>query len=174
MKDNLTPKQIKVFLDALEKKVGRELIFFDLDGVVCDFKKLTKSYAEKINLTEEEFINKKLYRQPGFYISLEPTEGAIESIEELKKKYEIRFLSAPSWNSPDSFKEKRLWIEKYFGKWGEKRLDLSFRKDLSMGHYLIDDRTENGAGEFIGEHIHYGKEKFPDWEKIVKYLMSND
>jgi hypothetical protein len=34
----------------------------------------------------------------------------------------------------------------------------------------VDDRTKNGAAEFEGEHIHFGTDKFPDWEVTKKYL----
>jgi 5'-nucleotidase len=33
-----------------------------------------------------------------------------------------------------------------------------------MGDYLIDDRLKNGAGEFKGELIHFGTDKFPELE----------
>ena len=39
-----------------------------------------------------------------------------------------------------------------------------------MGEYLIDDRTANGAGNFKGEQIHFGTEKFPNWEAVLEYL----
>jgi hypothetical protein len=40
-----------------------------------------------------------------------------------------------------------------------------------MGDYLIDDRTKNGAGEFKGELIHFGTDKFPDWDSVLEYLL---
>ena len=51
-----------------------------------------------------------------------------------------------------------------------KRLILTHNKQLNIGDYLIDDRTKNGAGEFTGEHIHFGTEKFPDWKSVLDYL----
>ena len=39
-----------------------------------------------------------------------------------------------------------------------------------MGDYLVDDSTRNGAGEFSGEHIHFGTDKFPDWKSVLDYL----
>ena len=43
--------------------------------------------------------------------------------------------------------------------------------DSSKGDYLIDDRTKNGAGEFDGELILFGSEKFPNWQSVCAYLM---
>ena len=48
---------------------------------------------------------------------------------------------------------------------------MSHNKNLNIGDYLIDDRTANGAGQFKGEHIHFGTEQFPDWDSVLKYLL---
>jgi hypothetical protein len=39
-----------------------------------------------------------------------------------------------------------------------------------IGDYLIDDRSYNGASEFKGEWIHFGSEKFPNWERVIDYF----
>ena len=48
-----------------------------------------------------------------------------------------------------------------------------FNKNLNKGDFLIDDRTKNGAGEFEGELILFGSEKFPDWDEVVEYLLDS-
>lgn len=175
MKNILTSEQIKIFLDALEKKHGRKLMYIDLDGVVADFDAGAIEWAKKTGITAQEFKDSKLYRQPNFYLELPLIHRAKETIERLDSHYEIAFLSAPSWGNPSSFTEKRLWIEQHFGKWGKKRMDLSFRKGLYMGHYLIDDRTKYGAADFIGEHIMFGADPFQTWIEVENYLTkSND
>lgn len=63
------------------------------------------------------------------------------------------------------------WVKKYLGKSAYKRLTLSHNKHLNIGDYLIDDRTDNGAGQFRGEHIHFGSKKFPDWKAVLSYLI---
>ena len=75
------------------------------------------------------------------------------------------------WDVPLSFTGKRIWLEEHFGKVAEKRLILTHRKDLCMGDYLVDDTTRNGAGEFIGTHIHFNTPAYPDWEAVYQYLM---
>ena len=174
MKELLTKEQIQAFLDALEKKTGKKILLFDMDGVVADFDKCAINWARNMGISSQEFKDKKMYRQPGFYLELEPMEGAIEAIQKLEPKFEIRFVSAPSWSNPSSFTEKRLWIEKYLGNWAEKRMDLTFRKDLFMGHYLVDDRLKYGAGEVLGEHIMFGNEIFPTWKEVTEYLLRDD
>ena len=47
----------------------------------------------------------------------------------------------------------------------------SMQNTLVDGDYLVDDRAKNGAGEFKGEWIQFGSQKFPDWESILKYLL---
>ena len=171
MKNFLTEEQIKIFLDALEKKIGRKLVFVDMDGVIASFEVEAEIWAKKAGITAREFIDQKMYRQPKFYAGLELIDKAKEAVNKLSEVYEVRFLSAPSWGNPHSFIEKRIWIEEKFGRFSEKRMDLTFRKDLSMGHYLIDDRLKYGAGDFIGEHIMYGSEQFPDWDSVLRYLL---
>lgn len=158
------------FLDALAKANGKEIVFVDMDGVIADFDKTAAIWAERLGITSQEFKEKKLYRQPGFYAELELIPGARESVISLGKNYDVRFLSAPSWGNPDSFTEKRIWIEKHFGEFAHQKMDLTFRKDLAMGHYLIDDRTKYGAGNFIGKHIQFGISPFEDWEKVVSFF----
>ena len=62
-------------------------------------------------------------------------------------------------------------MQKYLGAAAYKRLILSHHKNLNDGHFLIDDRTKNGADRFPGEHIHFGQPSFPDWNSVVKYLL---
>jgi 5'(3')-deoxyribonucleotidase len=171
MKNILTEEQIKLFLDALEIKTGKKTMLVDMDGVVADFDEAAERWGRNIGISGEEFKDKKMYRQEGFYADLQLMPGAKEAIEILDQNYEIAFVSAPSWDNPYSFTEKRIWIEKFFGQWGRKRMDLSFRKGHYFGHYLIDDRTKYGAGDFMGEHIMFGTEPFKTWAEVTDYLV---
>jgi hypothetical protein len=54
---------------------------------------------------------------------------------------------------------------------------ITHRKDLLIGHYLIDDRTKNGAGDFKGELIRFGWSyeelkwnPYPTWESVLERL----
>lgn len=171
MKEFLKPETITDLLDGLEKQEGKKTLLIDMDGVVADFDKAAVQWARDMGITTEEFMDKKYYRQEGFYLSLELIPGAFEAIQQLSAHYYIRFLSAPSWGGHHSFTEKRLWIAKKFGPWSEKLMDLTFRKDLFLGHYLIDDRTKYGAGKTLGKHIVFGNEEYPNWEAVLKELI---
>jgi len=39
--------------------------------------------------------------------------------------------------------------------------------DLNKGHYLVDDRKKNGAGDFEGELILFVSERFGDWVELI-------
>jgi hypothetical protein len=45
-------------------------------------------------------------------------------------------------------------------------------KNLCDGDFLVDDRAKNGASEFPGEWVQFGSERFPDWEEVTRYLIS--
>lgn len=174
MKNFLTPEQIKIFLDAFEKKIGKKTLIVDMDGVICEWTKTAEIYAKKLNVSLEEFTEKKMYRKiPEFYLELELMPGAKETLMKLDVHYDIIFVSAPSWGNIESFSAKRIWMERNFGKWAEKKMDLSFHKGHYIGHFIIDDRTKYGAGDFIGKHIMYGTKPFETWDEIYEFLIKN-
>jgi 5'(3')-deoxyribonucleotidase len=98
-------------------------------------------------------------------------EGAIEAFNKLSEKYEVYILTAPSWENPSCYTDKRLWVGKYLGDVAYKRLIISNDKSLFTGRALIDDRTKYGVTEFRGEHIHFATDKFPDWKSVLEYLI---
>lgn len=141
----------------------RKVLYIDLDGVVVDY---AGSYNQLINPEIEK-------AEQGYFLNMLPIEGAVESVKELMNcgLYEVYFLSTAPWRNPYSLMEKRIWIEQYFGEEAYKRLILTHRKDLCVGDYLIDDRTKNGAGEFKGELLQYGTDAYPNWERVLSYLI---
>jgi 5'(3')-deoxyribonucleotidase len=102
-----------------------------------------------------------------------PMAGAVEAFNELcfDEDYDVYILSTAPWNIPNSWTQKRLWVSKYLGAKAHKRLILSNNKSLLRGDILIDDRTANGAGDFQGELIQFGTEKYPNWTEVLKYLQ---
>lgn len=156
------------------------ILYLDMDGVVADFEKgivdLAPELADFRNYPDQAELSIKIdetcYANPDIYHNLPPMLGAVEAVKALSKSFDIYFLSTAMWTLPESFTGKRLWIEEHFGELGRKRLILTHRKDLLKGDFLVDDRTHNGAGEFEGEHIHFGTDRFPNWEVTTKYLES--
>ena len=142
-------------------------LFIDMDGVIVDFLQSIDNHPEKDNYKGREDA------LPDVFLNALPMEHAIDSVGKLLDcgKYEIYIASTAPWATVESLTHKRIWIEKYFGEKLKKRLILTHRKDFLMGDYLIDDRTKNGAGEFKGELIHFGADKFPDWDSVLEYLL---
>ena len=143
----------------------KQILHIDMDKVMCDFEK-------RYNLIKQKSPDIKYPQsQIGFFRDLKPIKDACESIHKLKEKYDIWFLTRPSYMNIHCYSEKAEWILNHLGFEYQKRMIIMPNKSLAIGHYLIDDSTRDGQTEFIGEHIHFGSEKFPDWESVVKYLM---
>lgn len=158
-------------------KAKRPLIYLDLDGVCADFNTEIMKVHPTIFEHEDgdyrsQVIDEIVEADVNIFQRLQPMPGALEAIEYLKEHFDIYFLSTAMWNVPESFTDKRLWLEKHFGDFAKKRLILTHRKDLNIGHFLIDDRLKNGAAEFRGKHIHFGVDPFSDWKTVVAYLKN--
>jgi 5'-nucleotidase len=154
-----TLKNIKPRQNKIEEILKKPLIYLDMDGVLADYEAM---------MGTGKYDN---HRAEGFFKELPMIKGMKEAVLKLSEKYELHILSTAPWSAPFAWKEKREWIEDTFGELFFKKITLTHRKDLSIGDYLIDDRTANGAGDFTGEHIHFGTYNFPDWDSILKYLL---
>lgn len=100
-------------------------IYFDMDGVLADF----KGYLDNHNIayvphntTDKEAdahmweCIKNVHR---FYYQLEPVPGVPELFEQLNKKYHCEILTAipkPHWGLVGTAEDKREWIAKYLGE----------------------------------------------------------
>ena len=147
--------------------MNSKILYFDMDNVLVDF---PSGIAQLTPDTQKEYEG-RLDEVPGIFALMTPLEGAIDAFETLSKIYDSYILSTAPWENSSAWKDKNEWVKKYLGKSAHKRLILSHHKNLNKGDYLIDDRTANGAGEFEGEHIQFGSEKFPDWDSVLEYLL---
>lgn len=149
----------------------KKIVYIDMDNVIVDFPTGIAKLDEK---TRQQYIG-HYDEVEGIFGLMEPMPKAIEAVHQLAEKYDIYVLSTSPWHNPSAWIDKIKWIHRYFGEDKNsvlyKRVILSHHKNLNQGDYLIDDRTANGAGKFKGEHIHFGTEKFPDWESVLKYLL---
>ena len=145
----------------------KKILYIDMDNVLVDFMSGVEQYDEQ---TREKYKD-DLDHIPGVFSKMKPLPGAIESYKKLSKHFDTYILSSSPWGNDTAPTDKLKWVKKYLGDVAYKRLILSHHKNLNRGDYLIDDRTKNGAGEFMGEHIHFGTEKFPDWAAVVEYLL---
>lgn len=154
----------------------KKVLFCDLDGVCADFNGAIQEVYPYLDMDDfaanEKIVDEYCAKNPEIFHNLKPIDGAINAVNKLFPLYDVYFLSTPMWGLPSSWSGKRIWIEKHFGEKANRRLILTHRKDLSLGDYLIDDRTKNGAGEFKGELIHFGTQKYPNWKSVLNKLIS--
>ena len=145
----------------------KKILYIDMDNVLVDFPSgISKLSQEVINEYESN-----LDEVPNIFSLMEPLEGAIDSFKILSQRYDTYILSTAPWKNSSAWTDKVKWVQKYLGESAYKRLILTHHKNLNHGDYLIDDRTKNGAGEFKGELIQFGTDKFPDWKSVCSYLL---
>jgi 5'-nucleotidase len=143
------------------------ILYVDMDNVIVDF---SSGIARLDDDVVREYAG-RLDEVPGIFSLMEPVVGAIESFVTLCDNFDTYILSTSPWENPSAWSDKLLWVKKYLGSYAYKRLILSHHKNLNIGNYLIDDRTKNGVDRFVGKHIHFGSEQFPDWQSVMDYLL---
>lgn len=145
----------------------KKIVYVDMDQTLCDF---GVSYLQYKQSHPEEAFPQSM---PGFFIGLAPITGAIETYQWLNDREDIDLyiLTAPSIRNPQSYTEKRLWVEKHLGLNAVYKLIISPNKGLNKGHYLIDDYTEGkGQENFEGKILQFGSDEFPDWRSVQNFF----
>jgi 5'(3')-deoxyribonucleotidase len=147
----------------------KKILYVDMDNVLVDF----PSGIEQLDTSIVQQFDGRLDEVPGIFSLMSPMPGAIEAFHELSELFDTYILSTAPWENPSAWSDKLLWVKHHIGKSAHKRLILSHYKNLNAGHFLIDDRTKNGADRFSGEHLHFGTERFPNWNTVLAYLRDN-
>jgi len=148
--------------------IMKKILYVDMDDVLVDFRSAIPRLPQEV----VQQYDHRLDEVPGIFALMDPMHDAIESFTELSHLFDAYILSTPPWENPSAWSDKLAWVKRHLGTHAYKRLILSHHKNLNAGHFLIDDRTKNGADRFIGEHIHFGSATFPNWETITKYLRA--
>lgn len=156
-------------IDTSTPLPSKKTLHVDMDGVLCNIVRgYTWAKEHHPEIRHPQSI-------PGLFENLEPIEGAIEAVNRLREDFELWILSAPSVKNPNCYKEKRIWIEKYFDYPLAKRLILCTNKGLVKGHYLVDDNLYGkGQETFEGELIHFGSSNYPNWESVLKHFHTTE
>lgn len=143
-------------------------LFFDMDGVLVDF----QSGIDKLSDEVKKEYEGRLDEVPGIFSLMDPMPGAIEAVHTLSEYYDMYILSTAPWKNTTAYSDKLAWLTKHFGDLFKKRVIISHCKNLCDGDYLVDDRAKNGASEFPGEWVQFGSKRYPDWEEVTRYLIS--
>ena len=150
----------------------KKILYIDMDNTLVDFKSGIDQLAQALQIEYE----RNLDEVPGIFALMKPLDGAVEAFEVLSKEFDIYILSTAPWKNPSAWQHKVEWVHLHFGSAdgtvAHKRLILSHHKDLNKGHFLVDDRPNNGASEFEGEWLRFGSAEFPDWKTVTEYLLS--
>ena len=149
-------------------EMKQKIVYFDLDNTLVNF----QSAIDELPTQVKESYKGELDNVPGVFSKMKPINEMVQLFNEMAadERYDVYILSTSPWDNLTAASDKVVWVKKYLPLYGYKRLILSHNKHLNIGDYLIDDRTTNGAGEFTGELIQYGTEKFPTAQSIKTYL----
>lgn len=147
-------------------KMTRRTLYIDMDNVLVDF----PSAFPHLTDDDRAAYAERLDEVPGIFSKMQPIPGAVEAFRELSELFDTYLLSTAPWENPSAWSDKLLWVKQHLGQPAYKRLILSHHKNLNRGDFIVDDRTKNGVDRFDGQHIHFGTEKFPDWQSVVTYL----
>ena len=149
----------------------KKIVYVDMDNVLVDFKAALDLETQEV----QDAYKDKADEIPGLFSKMPPMPNAVESFIELAGLFDTYVLSTSPWENPSAWSDKLKWVQEYLGEHAHKRLILSHHKNLNIGDYLIDDREKNGAKEFRGKHIHFGKDPlFPDWPSVMAYLRGRE
>jgi 5'-nucleotidase len=140
-------------------------IYVDMDGVLCDF------YGASRKALIENPSQKYPQSQWGFFLKLNEIPDAIGSFKKLQEKYDVWILTRPSFRNVNCYTEKAQWVWDHLGYDVLEKTIFSPDKSLVKGDYLIDDMCNAGQENFEGEWIHFGSDNFPDWKKVLEYLL---
>jgi 5'(3')-deoxyribonucleotidase len=148
----------------------KKILYVDMDDVLVDF----QSGIDKTNEDVCAEYADRLDEVPGIFSLMKPLLGAVDAYKQLVVEFDTYILSTSPWENPSAWSDKLIWVKEYLGEDARKRLILTHNKDLNIGHFLVDDRLKNGADKFKGELLHFGTEKFPDWNAVLDYLIPKE
>ena len=161
------------------------IIFFDMDNVLVDFQSGLDKVPQEIKAQyDDDGTGKPHYDDiPGLFSLMDPMPGAIEAVKALADcgRYELYILSTAPWGNPSAWTDKLEWVKKHLDSDRPdgifyKRLILSHHKNLCIQRraWLIDSRKAHGSEHFEHHLVHFGSERFPDWDSVVKFFLSGE
>jgi 5'(3')-deoxyribonucleotidase len=152
----------------------KKTLYIDMDNVLVDFRS-GMAACDPALLGQFKECPDEI---PGIFGLMQPMPGAVEAYHELSELFDTYILSTAPWENRTAWSDKLEWVKRHLGAPAHKRLILSHNKHLNRGHYLVDDRPNNGAEFFespkLGQKwIQFGHEPFRSWAEVVAYLKEH-
>lgn len=154
------------WIDDKQNKIQRQILYIDLDDTLVDYQKGVFKVEESLLKQYEGHV----YDIPHYFANLEPMPSAIKAFRTLSLKYDTYILSSAPYGNPSAWTDKLLWVQKWLGVPAFRRLILTHHKNLNYGDFLIDDRNVNGAQDFMGVFLQFGKDPYKTWDDILEYF----
>ena len=156
--------------------VTAKILYVDMDSVLVDFQSGIDRLPASVRSEVESQADPAFDEVPGIFALMDPMPFAIECFTELALVFDTYILSTAPWGNTSAWSDKIDWVKRHFGddesSPAYKRLILSHHKNLNIGDFIVDDRTKRGVDRFVGEHVHFGTVRFPDWPTVRDYLMA--
>jgi len=154
------------WVDDFINKRQREILYIDLDCTLVDF----NNGIHKCTPDEIKQYEGHIWDVPGYFSRLEPMPSALKAFRTLSMKYDTYILSSAPYGNPSAWCDKLEWVKKWLGVPAFRRLILSHHKNLNYGDYLIDDREQNGAKDFMGAFIQFGQTPYKTWDDVLDFF----
>lgn len=123
----------------------------------------------------EEIMN-----HPGFYANMEPIEGWIDAMHDMRAEdHDVFLVTSPWLTNPTCVQDKLDSVAHHLGEWWRGRVIITKDKTLVHGDFLIDDKPEiSGVHTPSWEHILFDQpynadfpqrriEKWSDWRETI-------
>lgn len=124
-------------------------VLIDMDGPTVDF----DGYMLERGLSADE-----VKRQPGGYLGMSPTPGAIEAIRGIiRMEYDVWLATKPPTGVAGAYAEKAQWVFDHLPELA-RRIIITHDKGMlgDRGDILIDDRIHKANCQaFAGTVLHY-------------------
>jgi 5'-nucleotidase len=132
------------------------------------YEKLTTLTLEELYLPKHRDKVLKVWSSQRLFYELDPLEGAIEAIEEIRRRVkDIAICTSPPKRNQFAIQEKYEWVRDNLGSDWLKRLIITRDKTRIRGDILIDDKPEiRGAQIPSWEHVLYTH----PWNKKIEHL----
>lgn len=138
-------------------------------------------YAADCYTEEYRPLIAELLKHPDLFKIIEPAEGGLEAITEMKaKRHDVFLCSSPMLYYHNCVLEKYEWVDRVYGSEWVGKLILTLDKTIVRGDILIDDKPEiTGSAVPSWEHVLYDRPynrhitdkrrlTWKNWREVIK------